>query len=38
MTRYVDEDLRGAEFRERDLTGARLIVSAAVKLWRDLTN
>src|SRR4051812_5601211 len=25
MTRYVDEDLRGAEFRECDLTGARLI-------------
>ena len=25
MTRYVDEDLHGAEFRECDLTGARLI-------------
>jgi hypothetical protein len=25
MTRYVDEDLRGAEFRECDLTGARLV-------------
>jgi hypothetical protein len=25
MTRYVDEDLRGAEFRECDLTEARLI-------------
>src|SRR5919197_2294526 len=25
MTRYVDEDLHGAEFREWDLTGARLI-------------
>ncbi|WP_166639566.1 DinB family protein [Amycolatopsis sp. SID8362] len=25
MTRYVDEDLRGAEFRECDLSGARLI-------------
>jgi len=25
MTRYFDEDLRGAEFRECDLTGARLI-------------
>ena len=25
MTRHVDEDLRGAEFRECDLTGARLI-------------
>ncbi|BCJ32281.1 DinB family protein [Actinocatenispora sera] len=25
MTRYVDEDLSGAEFRECDLTGARLI-------------
>lgn len=25
MTRYVDEDLRDAEFRECDLTGARLI-------------
>ena len=25
MTRYIDEDLHGAEFRECDLTGARLI-------------
>ncbi len=25
MTRFVDEDLHGAEFRECDLTGARLI-------------
>ena len=25
MTRYVDEDLHGAEFRECDLTGARLV-------------
>lgn len=25
MAGYVDEDLRGAEFRECDLTGARLI-------------
>ncbi|WP_237536612.1 DinB family protein [Streptomyces sp. SID5785] len=25
MTRYMDEDLHGAEFRECDLTGARLI-------------
>lgn len=25
MTRYVDEDLQGAEFRECDLSGARLI-------------
>lgn len=25
MTQYVDEDLHGAEFRECDLTGARLI-------------
>ncbi|OLF14307.1 hypothetical protein BLA60_03995 [Actinophytocola xinjiangensis] len=25
MTRYIDEDLGGAEFRECDLTGARLI-------------
>src|SRR3954447_10468159 len=25
MTRYVDEDLHGAQFRECDLTGARLI-------------
>ncbi|GAB1513145.1 DinB family protein [Actinophytocola sp. KF-1] len=25
MTRYVDEDLHGAEFRECDLTGARMI-------------
>ncbi|RZQ63869.1 DinB family protein [Amycolatopsis suaedae] len=25
MTRFVDEDLRGAEFRECDLTGARLV-------------
>ena len=25
MARYVDEDLHGAEFRECDLTGARLI-------------
>src|ERR1044072_9826554 len=25
MTRYVDEDLHGVEFRECDLTGARLI-------------
>ncbi|SDS60441.1 DinB superfamily protein [Streptomyces sp. TLI_053] len=25
MTRYVDEDLQGAEFRECDLTGSRLI-------------
>src|SRR5262245_66181568 len=25
MTRYVEEDLHGAEFRECDLTGARLI-------------
>lgn len=25
MTRYLDEDLHGAEFRECDLTGARLI-------------
>ena len=25
MARYVDEDLKGAEFRECDLTGARLI-------------
>ncbi|ROR46951.1 DinB family protein [Kitasatospora cineracea] len=25
MTRYVDEDLKGAEFRECDLTGARMI-------------
>nr|WP_172836137.1 DinB family protein [Microlunatus soli] len=25
MTRYVDQDLHGAEFRECDLTGARLI-------------
>ena len=25
MTKYVDEDLQGAEFRECDLTGARLI-------------
>jgi hypothetical protein len=25
MTRYVDEDLRGAEFRECDLTGVRLV-------------
>lgn len=25
MTRYIDKDLRGAEFRECDLTGARLV-------------
>ncbi|SFB64608.1 Pentapeptide repeat-containing protein [Amycolatopsis marina] len=25
MTRYIDKDLYGAEFRECDLTGARLI-------------
>src|SRR4029079_5658963 len=25
MTRYIDEDLHGAEFRECDMTGARLV-------------